>query len=188
MQITVWTLAADDTGGTWAQAFASEREAEDALLNTLGEDRASFEAWQAEGKDRDCALWDFVDEHKADPSLDTYQIDSTELEVQLAELPAIKALIKYAASAPAIVCEEGYWEDQETACFDGMNQARSEAAADIRAALKALGIEPPAGVEVCRECFRDASDGHAHQCETGEREEQAEAEAADAAADELTAL
>jgi hypothetical protein len=106
-------------------------------------------------------------------------------EQPLTDLPAIKALIRYAADSPDIVCEEGYWDDGcDSACADGMNQARSEAAAVIRDALKALGIEPPKGVHVCPECFRDDSDGHAAECATG----QAEAEAEDEAAEELTAL
>lgn len=80
-------------------------------------------------------------------------------------LPAIRALIRYAADAPDIVCGEGYWDDgSESANADGMNQARSEAAALIRDALGALGIEPPKGLKVCPECYRDESDGHSYQC------------------------
>lgn len=101
------------------------------------------------------------------------------LQDQLKADPAIKALIDYAAEAPAIICEEGYWDDgSESACADGMNQAKSEAAALIRKALTALGIDPPAGVEVCPECFRDDSDGHSYQCSRDGEDEEGDDDAA----------
>jgi hypothetical protein len=90
---------------------------------------------------------------------------------QLGLPPAILALGDYAAESPAIICEEGYWDDgSESACHDGMNQARSEAAALIRSALTTLGIDPPRGVDVCPECYRDGSDGHSSECEIGQAE------------------
>lgn len=88
-----------------------------------------------------------------------------------AKHPAIAALLRYVDDAPATVCGEGYWDDMESANADGMNQARSEAAALIRAALKALGIEPPAGIEVCGDCYR-ALDDHSCQCEAEQDEDE----------------
>lgn len=86
MKITVWTAAGDDSNGTWARAFASESEAEDALLEAVGEDRESFAAWQALHAEE--GLWEFLDEHKDDPSIDTYQLDEQEVE-----LPPIRVLV-----------------------------------------------------------------------------------------------
>jgi hypothetical protein len=101
----------------------------------------------------------------------------------LAELAAIKALIRFAEDSPDRPCEEGYWDDMESASADGANQARSEAAALIRTALKALGIDPPAGFEVCSDCYRQLDD-HSSQC----RLPDAEVEFTDAQPDPLRAL
>jgi hypothetical protein len=90
--------------------------------------------------------------------------------------PAIAALQDYARAAPAIACGEGFWDDQDSACGDGMRQERSEAAELIRDALRALNLEAPAGVPVCHECFEPIGEEHHHQCNTGRAEEEAEHE------------
>jgi hypothetical protein len=102
--------------------------------------------------------------------------------MNLLQLPgSIAMLVNYAAQAPAIKCDEGYWDDgSDSANWDGMNQAKSEAAALIRAALDTLGIDPPRGVEVCPECYRDGSDGHSYQCGIGQAEAEGEGDDDDA--------
>lgn len=90
MKIKVHTLAGDDSGGTWGEAYASEREAYDALLvDHLGESREEFEQWaeNRRKRDRDDDIWAFIDAHKDDPSLDTYQIEETTLDFDLCAQP-----------------------------------------------------------------------------------------------------
>lgn len=100
----------------------------------------------------------------------------------IAAHPAIAALVAYAAAAPAIRCDEGYWDDMESAGGDGMRQEKSEAAILIRAALKALGIEPPKGLETCPDCFAYADApgrgiDHSCQCQLVDDEEGDDADA-----------
>lgn len=86
--------------------------------------------------------------------------------------PAILALYRYCAEAPAIVCEEGYWDDQESANADGMNQEKSYAADLMRAALRSLGYEPPEGLETCEDCYRTADIGCSSQCQHSVEEDE----------------
>ncbi|QAY80474.1 hypothetical protein [Sphingosinicella sp. BN140058] len=70
--------------------------------------------------------------------------------------PALRALIDFAAHAPAFDPGEGDWEDQETAFGCGQEQAKYEPASKIRALLNALGIDAPAGKD---DVLAEAKDG-----------------------------
>ena len=84
----------------------------------------------------------------------------------IANLPAIAALFDYAAAAPATDPGEGYWADIETAFGCGERAAQYEAATKIRAALSALGLMTPNGVELCPGCSQPAaSSDHDPDCE-----------------------
>lgn len=90
--------------------------------------------------------------------------------------PAILALYRYCADAPAIVCEEGYWDDMESANWDGMRQEQSTAADLMRDALKALGYQAPEGRAVCEDCYCYLDEGHSGQCSHDGDEEEADEE------------
>lgn len=96
--------------------------------------------------------------------------------LELSALPAIVKLQRFVAEQPAIACGEGYWDDQDSANSDGIRTGSSEAAAMIRAALVALGLDAPAGLAVCPECYAEEGDEHHHQCERGQAEAEAEQE------------
>lgn len=91
----------------------------------------------------------------------------------------LQPLIDYCAKAPAIECGEGYWDDQASACGDGMRQAQSEAAMMIRLALLRLGIDAPAGLETCPDCYCHADApgrgiDHSSQCQAAVDEDEEE--------------
>lgn len=96
----VWVTAADDKYGTNSCAFATEREAEDHLLNQVGEDRESFEAWQAENPGKN--LFDFLSENS--DYLATYNFESFDLPLSpiLAEAPAMLEALR---KAHWLLCE-----------------------------------------------------------------------------------
>lgn len=92
---------------------------------------------------------------------------------RFSDIPAIKALLDYCAEAPDQECGEGFWDDMESACGDGARSERSIAAIKMREALKVLGIDPPAGVPVCDECYCELDCGHHSQCSRGGEDEEA---------------
>ena len=95
MKIEVHLLASDDDSGTNAQAFATASDAEEALLEAVGQTFGDYHHWQNrqaektrdDGVLRDDGIFDFVSLHKSDPHLDTYNIDSHPVEIALASLP-----------------------------------------------------------------------------------------------------
>lgn len=105
----------------------------------------------------------------------------TPIAAQAPSIPAaVAALQTYCADAPAIVCGEGYWDDQDSACGDGMRQSQSDAAQLMREALGALGFDAPAGVAVCEECFEPLSEEHNTRCSRADEEDDECATCADA--------
>ena len=89
MKITVHMMASDDDGGTGCSAWPTETGAEDALLEQIGESREEFEHWRNRREDagQDDDFWTFVDQHKRDPSMDTYNIDENTVDFDLCAQP-----------------------------------------------------------------------------------------------------
>jgi hypothetical protein len=90
---------------------------------------------------------------------------------------ALIPLLEYCATSPAIECDEGYWDDMESANWDGQRQAQSSAAAIMRVVLRDLGIEPPEGLETCPDCFNYADApgrgiDHDSQCKLADEEDE----------------
>lgn len=78
--------------------------------------------------------------------------------------PAIEAMQRYCADAPAEEVGEGTWNDLDGACADGERQEQSRAAEVMRNALLALGLDAPTGHAVCSGCGREIGDGHDSDC------------------------
>jgi hypothetical protein len=88
MKIRVFTLAGDDSGGTWGEAHASEDGAYDTLITDhLGEKLEDVKPWLEENGYEADDIWPFIDAHKSDCSLDTYQIEQTDLDIDLCAQP-----------------------------------------------------------------------------------------------------
>ena len=78
----------------------------------------------------------------------------------------VKALIEYAANAPATDPDEGWWDDLETAFTCGSRAERYSAAVLIRMALASLGFDAPTGVALCPGCSQEQESGeHDSDCE-----------------------
>lgn len=86
-KLMIWIASADCDGGTQGDAFASEREAEDWIINKLDGDasRDDLDAWLADPvREEDGGnFFDYVDAHRRD-DLDTFNMDSKELEIPAA--------------------------------------------------------------------------------------------------------
>jgi hypothetical protein len=87
MKITVHLLAADDSGGTHAEAFATDAESVTALLEAYGLTDEEFVAWQAETGDNETGLWDFLEARGSKGDLDTYNLDEIDVDFDLCAQP-----------------------------------------------------------------------------------------------------
>lgn len=124
LRVTLWIAAADADGGTQAAAFKTEAEAEDWVLEQLESEFNSREAFEAAcTADPETDFWEYVDAHKCDPHLDTFNIEPQdfEFEVPMLASPAMPVRVMvgvkggmvqgYSANCPVEVCVIDYDTD-----------------------------------------------------------------------------
>jgi hypothetical protein len=152
LTVTIWTASADCDGGTQGESFATEREAEDWILNLLDDDasRETLDEFIADNPESN--LWDFVEDHRAN-DLDTFNIDSKEIAIAvpatLLPRPRIVVAIEgglvqgASANAPVELCVVDYdTEGREDADIIAIPQSGSDKTEGAGAHVAAVDLDP----------------------------------------------